>query len=77
MNSFKNGQLRKHARIRLERRPHTRLDWLGIAIIISAAFIAVNFVLQEKYLLDQAYALQNLLGQEQFDAIRGTIQRGR
>ena len=77
MNSLKGGQFRKHTRIGLERRPNTRWDWVGISIILGAAFIAANFVLQEKYLLDQAYAMQNFLSQEQFDFIRSTIQRGR
>ena len=76
MNSLKSEQFRKHTRIRFERRPHTRWDWLGISIIIGAAFIAANLVFQEKNLLDQAYAIQNFLGEEQFDFIRSTIQRG-
>jgi len=77
MDSLKGGQFRKHTRIKLERRPNTRWDWVGITIILGAAFIAANFVFQENYLFDQASIFQNFLAQEQFESIKSTIQQGR
>ena len=82
MNSFEEPQrvpirhrIRKHMRIRMERRPHVGKDWLGVVIILGAAFLVGNFILRENNLFIEASAIQDIISQEQFEVIRGAIQR--
>ena len=75
MNYLRAEHIKRHTRVRFERRPHTRWDWLGVAIILGAAFIAANFISNQQGVFEDIAALQNFLDGEQKEAIKSMIER--
>ncbi len=82
MNSLEEPQrvpirhrIYRHVRTRFARRPRIGRDWLGIAIILGAAFLVGNFVLKQSNLFLETSAIQNLISEQQFEIIKSAIER--
>lgn len=67
----------RHMRVRFENRKHTHRDWLGVAIVVSAAFLAANFIFYQQSIYKSSFQFAEIINQRSFETLRGNFDHGR
>ena len=68
---------KRHTRVRFENRKHTHYDWLGVAIVISAAFLAANFIFYQQNIYRSSFQFAEIVNQNNFDAFKSNFESNR
>ena len=61
--------MRSGNHFRVERRPHTTKDWLGVSIIIAAGILSAAFMFEQTEVFRDALAQQSAIDNYAFQAL--------